>query len=49
MSEPPQSVPPYDIAKAQQVMDECEKCVGFVRFQEEEPEDWEDAISRYFN
>lgn len=46
VSEPVQPAPFYDLQKSKQVMDECEKCVGFVRLQEVESDNWEEMISR---
>jgi regulatory NSL complex subunit 3 len=36
---------PYDIAKAVNVMQECERYVNFARL-EEVPDDWEERITR---
>lgn len=39
--------PPYDVFKAQQAMEECEKCINASQTEDNESEDWEEAISRY--
>ncbi|KAK6638603.1 hypothetical protein RUM43_006870 [Polyplax serrata] len=38
--------PPYDVAKAQQSMEECEKSIHVTTTEENESEDWEEAIPR---
>ena len=48
VSEPLTPVPPYDITKVRQLMQECETHVNFVRREEVmDADEWEDRVSRY--
>ncbi|KAL0269862.1 UNVERIFIED_CONTAM: hypothetical protein PYX00_007454 [Menopon gallinae] len=42
----PQSKPPYDLSKAQEAMEECEKYVAQSKNTENEPADWEESVSK---